>query len=122
MLQYVRGRIGEDRDTVLDICAHMPGHGAGVATPMQGPASDPDSPPFSPLSEDDEPGRPASKRSSEYSPVTDDDEHPELKRFKQHEDDTTVTNSESFTPLTPIKVEATTDDLLMADVTARLTT
>jgi hypothetical protein len=41
MLQYVRGRIGEDRDTVLDICAHMPGHGAGVATPMQGQTSDP---------------------------------------------------------------------------------
>ena len=64
-----------------------------------------------------------SKRSPEYSPVTDDDEHPELKRLKQHENDTTVTNSKSFTPLTPpIKVEAETGDLFMAGVTARLTT
>ena len=131
MLQYVRGRIGEDRDTVLDICARLyPGHpDARVPTPveaatsMQGPASGRDSPPFSPLSEDDDPGRQASKRSPEYSPVTDDDEHPELKRLKQHESDTTVTNSKSFTPLTPpIKVEAETGDLFMADVTARLTT
>ena len=154
MLQYVRGRIGEDRDTVLDICARNPCHaGTRFPTPvpaanppldqteprlemelttadnvmtvetaisMQRPVSDRDSPLFSPLSEDDEPGKPApkrwspmepgepgllkepaSKRSPGYSPVTDDDEHPELKRLKQRENVTTVINSESFTPMTP---------------------
>ena len=158
MLQYVRGRIGEDRDTVLDICARNPGHaGTRFPTPvpaanppldqteprlemelttadnlmtvetaisMQGPVSDRDSPLFSPLSEDDEPGKPApkrwspmepgepgllkepaSKRSPEYSPVTDDDEHPELKRLKQRENVTTVINSESFTPMAPPTAE-----------------
>jgi hypothetical protein len=100
MLQYVRGRIGEDRDTVLDICARNPGHaGTRVPTPvpaanppldqteprlemeltaadnvmtvetamsMQRPVSDRDSSLFSPLSEEDEPGKPAPKR---WSPV-----------------------------------------------------
>ena len=96
---------------------------------MQGQTNDPDSPPYSPLSEDDEPGRPASKRSSEYSPVTpaasDDDEQPELKRLRQHENDTTAANSESFSPLTPdhhVKAKATPDDRFMAKVAARLAT
>ena len=86
-------------------------------------------PTYSPISEDNEPGKPASKRSSEYSPVTpaasDDDEQPELKRLKQHENDTTVTNSESFSPLTPVrnvKTEATTDDLILAGFAFKLTT
>jgi hypothetical protein len=157
MLQYVRGRIGEDRDTILDICDRTPGHAgaraptpvpaanppldqteprlevelttadnvmaAGTATSMQGPASGRDSPPFSPLSEGGEPGRSASKQSSEYSPVTDDDEHPEPKRLKQHENGITMTNSKSFTTLTPpIKEEAKTGDLFLANVTAKLTT
>ena len=98
---------------------------------MQRPVSDRDSPPFSPLSEDDDPGKQASKRSPEYSPVTDDDERPELKRLKQRENVTTVINSESFTPMTPpteekvevkVEVKAETDDLFLANAAASLTT
>jgi hypothetical protein len=127
MLQYVRGRIGEDRDTVLDM-GRTHGHGAGVSAPVQGETSDPDSPPYSPVSEDDEPGKPAPKRwspvepgkpapkrSSEDSPVasgddegfspatptTSDDERPRSKRPKQHGNATTVTGRGSFSILTP---------------------
>ena len=67
------------------------------------------------------------RRSPEYSPVTDDDERPEVKRLKQHENGITMTNSESFTPMTPptevkVEVKAETDDLFLANVTASLTT
>jgi hypothetical protein len=65
----------------------------------------------------------------DFSPVTpatsDDDERPKSKRPKQHENDTTVIGSGSFSPLTPvggIKVEAPAGDLLMAEITSRLTT
>jgi hypothetical protein len=127
MLQYVRGRIGEDRDTVLDM-GRIPGHGAGGSTPVRGQTSDPDSPPYSPISEDDgpgkpatkrwspvEPGKPAPKRSSEDSPVasgddegfspvtpaTSDDERPRPKRPKPHGNTTTVIGRGAFSILTP---------------------
>ena len=57
--------------------------------------------------------------------VTDDDERPELKRPKQRENVTTVINSESFTPITPPaeeKVEVKTENRVLANATAKLTT
>jgi hypothetical protein len=35
MLQYIRGRVGEDRSTVLDV-GRVPGHATGVSTPVAG--------------------------------------------------------------------------------------
>ena len=55
--------------------------------------------------------------------MSDGDGRQGVKRLRQHENDTTATDSKSFTPLTPtIKVEAKTGDLLLASVTASLTT
>ena len=50
MLQYVRGRIGEDRSTVLDV-GRIPGHGAGVSAPVSGQKRMPNAhlPDFSPV-------------------------------------------------------------------------
>ena len=104
----------------------IPGHGAGVSAPVQGQKSDPESPPYSPVSEDDEPGKPAPRRSSEDSPVasgddegfspatpaTSDDERPRPKRPKPHGNATTVIGRGSFSILTPeskVKVETAAD-------------
>jgi hypothetical protein len=52
------------------------------------------------VSEGDDPGKQASKRSPEYSPLTEDDECPELKRSKKYKGVTTVIiiNSGPVTP------------------------
>ena len=159
MIQYVRGRIGEDRGTILDM-GRIPGYDTRFPTPsapLQGQKRDPGSSPYSPVSGDDEPRKPAvspveprepaPKRSSEDPPgswqvpygsttaagvflpiasaMSDGDRRQGLKRLRQHENDTTVTNSESFSPLTPdhhVKAEATPNDMFMANVAARLTT
>ena len=59
------------------------------------------------------------------SAMSDGDRRQGVKRLRQHENDTTVANRESFSPLTPdhhVKAEATPDDRFMANVAARLTT
>ena len=116
MLQYVRGRIGEDRSTVLDM-GRIPGHGAGVSAPVSGQK------------------RVLNSHLPEFSPVTpvtsDDDEPPVSKRPKRPESDTTTIGSGSFSPMTGsdqaspvggIKMEAQAGDLHMAEITSRLTT
>ena len=73
MVQYIRGRIGEDRGTVLDM-GRIPGYHTRFPAPSvlpQGQESDPGSPPFSPVTEDDEPVEPAPKRPRSASTVTD---------------------------------------------------
>ena len=124
MLQYVRGRIGEDRSTVLDV-GRIPGHGAGVSAPVSGQKRMPNAhlPDFSPATPD------ASGDDEGFSPVTpatsDDDERPKSKRPKQHGSGTTVIGRGSFSLLTPesgIKVETPAVDLFMADITSRLMT
>jgi hypothetical protein len=114
MIQYVRGRIGEDRDTILDM-GRIPDYAARFplpSTPLQ--AEDTSErwqvpygsitaggvfKPIVPIvSEGNDPGKQASKRSPEYSPNTDDDGRPGLKRSKQCKNVTTVINSESVTP------------------------
>jgi hypothetical protein len=145
MIQYVRGRIGEDRDTILDM-GRIPDYDTRFpmpSTPLQARASKrpsegmpgswqvPDGsttaagaflPIASAMSNGD-------RRSPEYSPVTDDDERPEVKRLKQHENGITMTNSESFTPMTPppeekveVKVEVKAENLFLANAAASLTT
>ena len=106
MIQYVRGRIGEDRDTILDM-GRIPDYAARFplpSTPLQAEdtserwqvpyGSTTAGGGFKPIvpivSEGDDPGKQASKRSPEYSPFTDDDERPELKRSKQCKGVTTV--------------------------------
>jgi hypothetical protein len=70
MIQYIRGRIGEDRSTILDM-GRVPGHGTGLTAPLAGQERVPDLPEYSPVtSEDDEPEEPAPKRSSGDPPVT----------------------------------------------------
>jgi hypothetical protein len=99
MIQYVRGRIGEDRDTILDM-GRIPDYAARFPLPST-PFQVEDTPerwqvpygsitaggvfkPIVPIvSEGNDPGKQASKRSPEYSPNTDDDGRPELKRSKQ---------------------------------------
>jgi hypothetical protein len=116
MIQYVRGRIGEDRDTILDM-GRIPDYAARFPLPLtpfqvedtsergQVPyGSTTAGGVFKPIvpivSEGNDPGKQASKRSPEYSPNTDDDERPELKRSKQCKGVTTVIviNSGSVTP------------------------
>ena len=116
MIQYVRSRIGEDRDTILDM-GRIPDYATRFPAPLTpfqvGDTSERGQVPygsatagggFKPIvpivSEGDDPGKQASKRSPEYSPVTDDDERPELKRSKQCKGVTTVIiiNSGSVTP------------------------
>jgi hypothetical protein len=72
MIQYARGRTGEDRSTALDV-GRVPGHGAGGQKRVLNP------------------------HLPEFSPVTsDDDEPPVSKRPKRPESDTTVIDSGSF--------------------------
>jgi hypothetical protein len=69
----IQGRIGEDRGTILDM-GRIPGYHTRFPAPLalpQGQKSDPDSPPYSPVTEDDEPGEPAPKRSKSSSTVID---------------------------------------------------
>jgi hypothetical protein len=120
MAQYIRGRIGEDRGTILDM-GRIPGYHTRFPAPSvlsQGQKSDPDSPPFSPATEDDEPVEPARDEPVEPAP-------------KRPRSASTVTDSRSFSlmtgsdqdsPVSGIKTEAQADDLLMAKVTsAKLT-
>jgi hypothetical protein len=128
MAQYIRGRIGMDRSAVLDM-GRMPGYHAGrwpPSTLSQGQRNDQDSPPYSPVSgdDDDEPVERAPKRSRKQS-------------------SSTVIDIESFSPMTgsdqdspvsgdesgiqakglheEVKTEAQAEDLLMAKVTQELT-
>jgi hypothetical protein len=111
MIQYIRGRVGEDQSTVLDV-GRVPDHGTGASTPVAGQKRVLN------------PGLP------EYSPVTsEDDEPPVLKRPKG---DSTVIDRGSFSPMTGsdhghaspvggIKTEVPADDLHMAEIASRLT-
>jgi hypothetical protein len=70
MAQYIRGRIGMDRSTVLDIVGRIPGYHARRWPPSalsQGQRNDQESPPYSPVSGDDEPVERAPKRSRKQS-------------------------------------------------------
>ena len=132
MIQYIRGRIGEDRSTILDMGC-VPDHGTGLSAPLlAGQKRVPDSPEYSPVtSEDDEPTEPAPKRSSEDSPVTSEDDEPAVgPALKRPKGDITVIDSRSFSPMTGpdqdspvsgIKTEAQAGDLLMAEIASRLT-
>jgi hypothetical protein len=95
----------------------VPGHGAGVSTPVSGQK------------------RVLNSHLPDFSPVTpvtsDDDEPPMSKRPKRHESDTAVIGSGPFSPMTGsdqaspvggIKMEALAGDLHMAEITSRLTT
>jgi len=106
MIQYTRGRIGEDRSTILDM-GRVPDHGTGLKAPLAG--------------QEGAPGLP------EYSPVTSEDDEPALKRPKG---DSTVIDGGSFSPMTGpdqdspvggIKTEAQAGEMDMAKVAARLT-
>jgi hypothetical protein len=132
MVQYIRGRIGEDRGTILDM-GRIPDYHTRFPAPLalsQGQKSDLDSPEYSPVTEDDEPVEPALKR-----PKTE----PALER---PESSSTVIGSKSFSPMTEsdqcspvtedesdvqaserhveVKTEAQADDLLMAKATSKL--
>ena len=120
MAQYIRGRIGEDRGTILDM-GRIPGYHTRFPAPSalsQRQKSDPDTPPFSPVTEDDEPVKPARDEPVEPAP-------------KRPKSDITVIDSGSFSPMTGsdqaspasgIKMEAPADDLHMAEIAYRLTT
>jgi hypothetical protein len=137
MIQYVRGRIGEDRDTILDM-GRIPDYDTRFpmpSTPLQARASKrpsegmpgswqvPDGSttavgafqPIAPAMSNDD------TRSPGFSPITDDDERPEAKRLRQHENGITMTDSESFTPMTP-SPEVKAENLFLANATASLTT
>ena len=61
MIQYIRGRIGEDRGTILDM-GRIPDYDTRFPTssaPLQGQERDPGSLPYSPVSGGDEPRKPA---------------------------------------------------------------
>ena len=119
MAQYIRGRIGEDRGTILDM-GRIPDYHTRFPAPSalsQRQKSDPDTPPFSPVTEDDEPVKPARDEPVEPAP-------------KRPRSASTVTDSRSFSPMTGsdqdspvsgIKTEAQADDLIMAKVTSKLT-
>ena len=112
LIQYVRGRIGEDRSTVLDV-GRVPDHGTGVSTPVAGQK------------------RVLNPHLPECSPVTsEDDEPPVLKRPKRPESDSTVIDHGTFSPLTGsdhsspvggVKREAPADDLHLAEIASRFT-
>ena len=53
--------------------------------------------------------------------MSNDDERPEAKRLRQHENGITMTDSESFTPMTPLP-EVKAENLFLANATASLTT
>ena len=108
MAQYIRGRIGEDRGTILDM-GRIPGYHTRFPAPSalsQGQKSDPDSPEYSPVTADDEP---ALKRPRSASTVID------SRSFSP------MTGSDQDPPVSGIKTEAQADDLLMAKVTSKLT-
>jgi hypothetical protein len=46
MIQYIRGPIGEDRSTILDM-GRVPDHGTGLTAPLAGQKRVPDSPEYS---------------------------------------------------------------------------
>jgi hypothetical protein len=72
MAQYIRGRIGMDRSTVLDI-GRIPGYHARrwpQSALSQGQDNDQESPPDSPFSGDDDPLERAPKRSRKQSSST----------------------------------------------------
>ena len=123
--------------------APLPGQKRDPYSPVSGDDEPRRKPAVSPV----EPREPAPKRSSEDPPgswqvpygsttaagvflpiasaMSDGDRRPGLKRLRQHENDTTAANSESFSPLTPdhhVKAKATPDDRFMAKVAARLAT
>ena len=100
MIQYIRGRIGEDRSTVLDM-GRVPDHGTGLTAPLAGQKRVPDSPEYSPVtSEDGELTEPAPKRSSEDSPVTSEGDEPVGSALKRPKGDSTVIDGRSFSPMT----------------------
>ena len=105
--------IGEDRGTTLDMGRiYIPGYHTRFPAPSalsQGQKSDPDSPPYSPVTEDDEPGEPAPKRSKSSSTVIDG------RSFSP------MTGSDDDSPVREVKTEAQADDLLMAKVAQELT-
>ena len=91
MIQYIRGRIGEDRSTVLDM-GRVHDHGTGLTAPLAG--------------QERVPGLP------EYSPVTSEDGEPALKRPKggstviDHRSFSPMTGSDQDSPVGGIKTEA----------------
>jgi hypothetical protein len=134
MVQYIRGRIGEDRGTILDMGLIPDYYHTRFPAPsaqFQGQKNDQDSPEYSPVTEDDEPVEPTLKRPKV---------EPALKRPKSS---STVIGSKPFSPMTEsdqcspvtedesdvqanerhveVKTEAQADDLLMAKVTSKLT-
>jgi hypothetical protein len=126
MAQYIRGRIGMDRSTVLDM-GRIPGYHARRWPPSalsQGQENDQESPPYSPFSGDDHPVERAPKRSRKQSSST----------VIVSESCSPVTGSDQYSPVSEdepdvqakgrpveVKTEAQAEDLLMAKVTHQLT-
>jgi hypothetical protein len=121
VIQYIRGRIGEDRSTVLDM-GRAPDYGTRFPAPSAGQKRAPDSPEYSPVTEDDEAAESARKRlkssstmadsqsltpltgSDQYSPVTEDE--PDARVGERH---------------VGVKNETQADDMDMAKIASRLT-
>jgi hypothetical protein len=103
MIQYIRGRIGEDRSTILDM-GRVPDHyGTGPSAPLAGQKRAPDSPGYSPVtSEDDEPAEPALRRPKGDNTATD-----SRSAFSP------MTGSDQYPPASGIKTEAQAGDICM---------
>ena len=69
MIQYIRGRIGEDRSTILDM-GRVPGCDTRFPAPSAGQKRVPDSPEYAPVTEDDGAAESARKRPRSSSTVT----------------------------------------------------
>jgi hypothetical protein len=131
MLRYIRGRIGEDRSTILDMGGRVPDHGTGLTAPLAGQERVPDLPEYSPVtSEEGELTEPASKRSSEDPPITGEDDEPVEPALKRPKGGSTVIDGRSFSPMTGsdqdspvgvIKTETQADEMDMAKIATRLT-
>jgi hypothetical protein len=120
MIQYIRGRIGEDRGTILDMC-RVPNYGTRFPAPSAGQKGAPDSPEYSPVTEDDEAAEPAWKRPKSSSTMN------ESQSF------TPLTESDQYSPVTEdesdaqagerrvgVKNEPQADDMDMAKIASRL--
>jgi hypothetical protein len=119
MAQYIRGRIGEDRSTILDM-GRVPDYGTRFPAPLARQKRVPDSPEYSPVTEDDEAAESARKRPKSSSTVTD------RKSFSPLSDQySPVTEDESDAQVgerhVGVKNEAKAGDVDMAKTASRLT-
>jgi hypothetical protein len=127
MTQYIRGRIGMDRSTALDI-GRIPGYHARRWPPSamsQGQENDQDSPPYSPFSGDDQPLERAPKRSRKQSSSTVMIDSEPFSPVTGSDQDSPVSEGESDVQAkgrpVEVKTEAQAEDLLMAKVAQKLT-